>query len=52
MEIEEIKNWVKEDRVLIEAIKRYVEGEMIIDRTIDLTITKLKKQKKDNQENG
>ncbi len=37
-----IKEWVKKDRILVEAIRRYNEGERIIDRTIELTLRMIK----------
>jgi len=42
MKIKQIKKWVKEDKMLIEAIKRYNQGEEIIDRAIELTLKKIK----------
>ena len=35
-----IKEWVKKDRVLVDAIRKYNQGELIIDRTIELTLRK------------
>ncbi len=36
-----IKEWVKKDRILVEAMIRYEQGEeRIIDRTIELTLRK------------
>jgi len=46
MSAEEIKKWVKKDRVLIEGMKRYSQGEEIIDRAIDLTIRKITEEYK------